>query len=200
MSTPSGNGKIFTDRISWALSYLFNAGLLAKTKRGVYRISSLGEQMLKTPDQINPYIAEQMAKRREAVEDADPVADPLKAAEASVAMPNESSESTPMDQINRSAMQLKASFCDEVLATILQKSAREFEQLVVTLLQKMGYDGKIADAAAVTQYSRGGGISNPRKAVIKEDVLGLGRVHIQAKRYAQENKIGVSSIHSLPPR
>ena len=25
----SGNGKIFTDRISWALGYLFNAGLLA---------------------------------------------------------------------------------------------------------------------------------------------------------------------------
>ena len=87
-----------------------------------------------------------------------------------------------------------------MLATILQKSAREFEQLVVTLLQEMGYDGKIADAAAVTQYSRDGGISNPKKAVIKEDVLGLGRVHIQAKRYAQENKIEVSSIHSLPSR
>jgi len=50
-----------------------------------------------------------------------------------------------------------------VLATILQKSAREFEQLVVTLLQKMGYGGKIADAAVVTQYSRDGGISNPKK-------------------------------------
>ena len=189
----SGNGKIFTDRISWALSYLFKAGLLAKPKRGVYRISSLGEQMLKTPDQINPYITEQMAKRREAVEDAAPDADPLKAAEASVAVLDESSESTPMDQINRSAMQLKASFCDEVLATILQKSAREFEQLVVTLLQKMGYGGKIADAAAVTQYSRDGGIDG----VIKEDVLGLGRVHIQAKRYAQDNKIGVSSIQGF---
>ena len=155
--------------------------------------------MLKTPDQINSYISEQMAKRREALEDADLVADPLKAGEASVAVIDEASESTPMDQINRSAMQFKASFCDEVLATILQKSAREFEQLVVTLLQKMGYGGKIADALVI-QYSRDGGISNPKKAVIKEDVLGLGRVHIQAKRYAQENKIGVSSIHSLPSR
>ncbi len=62
--------------------------------------------MLKTPDQINPYITEQMAKRREAEEDAAPDADPLKAAEASVAVLDESSESTPMDQINRSAIQL----------------------------------------------------------------------------------------------
>ena len=33
---PSGNGEIFLDRISWALSYLFIAGLVEKPQRGDY--------------------------------------------------------------------------------------------------------------------------------------------------------------------
>ena len=32
----SGNGKIFYDRISWALSYMNMAGLVQKPKRGIY--------------------------------------------------------------------------------------------------------------------------------------------------------------------
>lgn len=39
---PSGNGEIFLDRISWALSYLFIAGLVEKPKRGDYKISGKG--------------------------------------------------------------------------------------------------------------------------------------------------------------
>lgn len=55
---PSGNGEIFLDRISWALSYLFIAGLVEKPKRGDYRISEKGLSMLSscTDVQINEYV------------------------------------------------------------------------------------------------------------------------------------------------
>ena len=55
---PSGNGEIFLDRISWALSYLFIAGLVEKPKRGDYRISDKGLSMLESSsdNQINEYI------------------------------------------------------------------------------------------------------------------------------------------------
>lgn len=43
---PSGNGEIFLDRISWALSYLFIAGLVEKPQRGDYKISEKGLSML----------------------------------------------------------------------------------------------------------------------------------------------------------
>lgn len=46
---PSGNGHIFYDRISWALSYLNMAGLLDKPARGIYRISTKGIEMLQKP-------------------------------------------------------------------------------------------------------------------------------------------------------
>ncbi len=49
----SGNGKIFYDRVSWALSYMNMTGLVQKPARGVYQISELGKQKLKTPENIN---------------------------------------------------------------------------------------------------------------------------------------------------
>lgn len=42
----SGNGKVFRDRISWALSYLFMAKLIEKPKRGEYVISQMGKEMI----------------------------------------------------------------------------------------------------------------------------------------------------------
>ena len=55
---PSGNGEIFLDRISWALSYLFIAGLVEKPKRGDYKISDKGLSMLEScsDEQISEYI------------------------------------------------------------------------------------------------------------------------------------------------
>ena len=55
---PSGNGEIFLDRISWALSYLFIAGLVEKPQRGDYKISEKGLSMLSscTEEQINKFI------------------------------------------------------------------------------------------------------------------------------------------------
>ena len=45
----SGNGPIFFDRIAWSLSYLSLAGLVEKPKRGIYKISDKGLQLLSTP-------------------------------------------------------------------------------------------------------------------------------------------------------
>lgn len=55
---PSGNGEIFLDRISWALSYLFIAGLVEKPQRGDYKISEKGLSMLSscTEEQINEFV------------------------------------------------------------------------------------------------------------------------------------------------
>ena len=55
---PSGNGEIFLDRISWALSYLFIAGLVEKPKRGDYIISDKWLSMLEScsDEQISEYI------------------------------------------------------------------------------------------------------------------------------------------------
>lgn len=177
----SGNGKIFYDRISWALSYMNMAGLLNKPKRGLYEISELGTEKLKTPQSINDFIAAEIAKQQKNKPNKQP----------EVAISNESL--TPQEELYSSAQKIRESKYQEIIDTILSKTPREFEKLVVMLLQRMGYGGEIKQSGSVTSYTNDGGIDG----IIKEDVLGLGRIHIQAKRYAQTNSVGREEIQKF---
>lgn len=177
----SGNGKIFYDRISWALSYMNMAGLLNKPKRGLYEISSLGSEKLKSPNGINDFIAVEFAKKQKS-----------KPAKPSQLTTNQDSL-TPQEELYLSAEKIRESRCQEIIDTVLSKTPREFERLVVHLLQKMGYGGEIRGSGVVTSYTNDGGIDG----IIKEDVLGLGRIHIQAKRYARANGVGREEIQKF---
>jgi len=177
----SGNGKIFYDRISWALSYMNMAGLLNKPKRGVYAINGLGRKQLKTPEKLNQFIAAQLAEQQG-----------NKPSKSNQAAPDAESL-TPQEELYESAKKIRQARHQELIDTILSKTPRAFESLVVLLLQKMGYGGEITQSATVTSYTNDGGIDG----VIKEDVLGFGRIHIQAKRYAQANSVGRQEIQSF---
>ncbi len=176
----SGNGKVFYDRISWSLSYLSMSKLVEKPTRGVYKITTQGRELLKTPEKLENFVKEKI-KEREQQKPKQIISTPTP------------EEETPQEELYRSAEKIRATVCDEVLETILQKSPKEFEALVVNLLQRMGYGGEVKDAGTVTQYSNDGGIDG----VIKEDILGLGRIHIQAKRYAPTNTIGREEIQKF---
>jgi len=177
----SGNGKIFYDRISWALSYMNMAGLLNKPKKGLYEISLLGSEKLKIPESINDFIAIEFSKKQKNK--------PVKISQVS----SNQESLTPQEELYVSAEKIRESRYQEILDTILSKTPREFEKLVVILLQKMGYGGEIKNSGVVTSYTNDGGIDG----IIKEDVLGLGRIHIQAKRYAQENSVGRDEIQKF---
>jgi restriction system protein len=167
----SGNGPMFYDRISWALSYLNMSELVLKPKWGTYQISDMGKTMLNsTPNEINDYIDKQIKK---------------KTPETQI------NEQTPEEGLYGAFESIRASIYTDIIDTILSKSPRAFEALVVKLLQSMGYGGEIE--GIVTPYSNDGGIDG----IIKEDVLGLGRIHIQAKRYARDNKIGREEIQKF---
>ena len=178
----SGNGKIFYDRISWALSYMNIAGLLNKPKRGIYEISDIGTKQLSSPEKINSFIATEIAKKQK-----------NKKVKSTIALSTINESLTPQEELYASAEKIRGSRYQEVIDTILSKTPREFERLVVSLLQKMGYGGEIKNAGVVTSYTNDGGIDG----IIKEDVLGLGRIHIQAKRYARLNTIGREEIQKF---
>lgn len=184
---PSGNGHIFYDRISWALSYLNMSGLLDKPKRGLYKINSKGLELLETPDKINFYIEKQLETREPSKSKKKVII------EEDINLREVSSELTPQEKLYSSFSNIKNSVYSDILDTILTKTPTAFEKLVVMLLQKMGYGGEIKNSGLVTKISNDGGIDG----IIKEDVLGLGRIHIQAKRYKQENCIGREEIQKF---
>ena len=173
---PSGNGYIFYDRISWALSYLYLAQLVDKPQRGLYRINPQGLKMLSehTPEEINDYVEQTVQART-----------PRKSrragttTEALALSDTPSGELTPQEALEQSFDNIRKSVYAEILETIIGKSPRAFERLVVQLLQAMGYGGEVKGSGQVTRASKDGGIDG----IIKEDILGFGRIYIQAKRY-----------------
>ena len=179
----SGNGPVFYDRIYWALSYLRMAELVDKPRKGIYIINQEGLKLLATPEKIKGYVdrkvAERDAKRRKE--------------KSSETVSDETLTLTPQEQLYASYENIRQSTYEEIVDTILKKSPRDFEHLVVKLLERMGYGGEVKDAGKVTQYSNDGGIDG----VIKEDVLGLGRIHIQAKRYDRSNTVGREEIQKF---
>ncbi len=183
---PSGNKQIFRDRISWALSYLNMSGLLDKPRRGVFRINEKGKELLRTPDKVNDYIQKQLEIR-------EPTRQKKQTTEDKIALDDTSSDQTPQEKLYASFENIRKSIYSEILTTILSKTPYEFERLVVMLLQKMGYGGEIKNSGLVTQSTNDGGIDG----IIKEDVLGLGRIHIQAKRFNLDTSISRPEIQKF---
>lgn len=185
----SGNGEIFIDRIFWALSYLFIAGLVEKPKRGDYKISSKGLSMLESSsdEQINEYIKEAVNARtpKKSSKVKDTSEETLDA--------SGENEPTPQERLYNSYDNIKQSIQSEILATILGKKPQEFERLVVGLLQAMGYGGEVKNSGVVTKLSNDGGIDG----IIKEDILGFNHISIQAKRYALGNNVGRNDVQSF---
>lgn len=180
----SGNGRVFYDRICWALSYLNMAGLVQKPRRGVYTISESGKAQLQRPDHVFAFIQEQIAIREETrIKKPKVNNDPAPSYD----------QLTPEESLYQAYEGIKNSIYREILDTILSKSPREFEKLVVALLQAMGYGGEVENSGIVTQHSNDQGIDG----IIKEDVLGLGRIHIQAKRYSYDNSVGREEIQKF---
>lgn len=185
---PSGNGEIFYDRIFWALSYLFIAGLVEKPQRGDYKISEKGLSMLSTctEKQINEYVrATVNARTREKSKSKD---------EKNVSHPTATdNERTPEEDLGDSYDRIKQNIQSQILTTILSKRPQEFERLVVKLLQTMGYGGEIKNSGIVTRLSNDGGIDG----IIKEDILGFNHISIQAKRYALNNNVKRNEVQSF---
>ncbi len=187
---PSKNGAIFYDRMGWALSYLAMAGLLNRPKRAHYQISELGRKFVGDPDGMRAEVDRRIAEREAAQAAAGATPGSL-----TVVAPNSdpASDTTPQEALYNAADEIRAAVYDDILVTILGKTARAFEHLVAQLLHRMGYGGGIAGAARVTQYTNDGGIDG----MIKEDILGLGRIHIQAKRYGFEHTVGREEIQNF---
>ncbi len=182
----SGNAKIFYDRISWALSYLNMAGLTKKPKRAYYEITENGIKILANRSKINEYISKKIQQRNQEKNNINKDMIIINRYESN-------DELTPSETIEISFKKIKSKIYNDILDTIISKTPREFEKLVVELLQKMGYGGEIQNSAEVTQYSNDNGIDG----IIKEDVLGFGRIYIQAKRYQRDNKIGREDLNKF---
>lgn len=170
----SGRQTRFANRIAWCLIYLKRAGLLETPRRGVYRVTVRGQELLAHPPTridikfLMRYPEFVEFRNTEGVEGEDVESSGSVAAEL-----------TPDEQIRSGYERLQRNLAALLLEKTKQASPRFFENLVVELLVAMGYGGSHKDAASVVGQSGDGGIDG----IIKEDRLGLESIYIQAKRW-----------------
>lgn len=182
---PSGSQKTFPNRVAWAKSYLKMAGLLETTKRGYFKITESGKQLLDTkPTEINIKVLKSLPSFQENYG---------RSKEEESANDNENShlKSTPEEILENSYLNIRKNLSQELLQKIKSCSPRFFENLVVELLVKMGYGGTIKDAGQSIGQTGDEGIDG----IIKEDRLGLDVIYIQAKRW--ENVVGRPEIQKF---
>lgn len=104
----------------------------------------------------------------------------------------EASSMTPIEQVQSGIERIHEETAVELLERLQGKEPGFFEQAVVELLLAMGYGGTTG-TGNVTQLSNDGGIDG----VIDQDILGLNRVYIQAKRYADGNVVSRPDLQAF---
>jgi len=186
MLLPSGQQPIFDNRVGWARTYLVKAGLLYSSKRGYFKITERGLEVLKNPPTKidNKYLSrfpefiEFKTKQKTQKED-------------EIKLLKKYDKSTPEDLIAIGYQKLRHELAIELLDKIMSCPPSFFEKLVVDLLVKMGYGGSREEAGKAVGKSGDEGIDG----IIKEDKLGLDIVYIQAKRWT--NPVGRPEIQKF---
>ncbi|GJN42929.1 restriction endonuclease [Corynebacterium ammoniagenes] len=180
----SSGQKKFENRIGWGLSFLTNVGALERPRRANYVITDAGRELI-------PKFPEGATEReiRKLGHDPTSLIRPYKKSErasaTTVEEPNTPESLTPIEQIESGIERIREEVSIELLSKLQGREPGFFEEAVVELLLAMGYGGT-SGVGAVTKMSNDGGIDG----VIDQDILGLNRVYIQAKRYSENNIVG----------
>jgi restriction system protein len=182
---PSGQQPIFDNRVGWARTYLKKALLLESTKRGYFKITERGTELLrKKPNGIN-------AKFLMQYEEFTDFKKRTEKQEIEEETHEKNNDKTPQESIEYGYFKLRRDLSQELLDYTKNSSPKFFEKLVVDLLLKMGYGGSLKDAGKAIGKSGDGGIDG----IIKEDKLGLDAIYIQAKRW--EGVVGSKEIRNF---
>jgi|TARA_Y100000294_G_scaffold79544_1_gene74760 restriction system protein len=183
---PSGRSYMFDGRVSWARTYMKQAGLLESPRRGYVKITNEGKKVLnQNIEKINRKFLLQFPTFVEFQE--------RKGTRKKVSEKTEVvlSTETPEEQLDLAYSLIRDDLSSELLNRVKQSSPSFFEKLVVELLLKMGYGGSRKEAGKAIGQSGDEGIDG----IIDEDRLGLDTIYIQAKKW--ENSISRPEIQKF---
>lgn len=184
---PSGRQRVIDNRVGWSLTYLVQAGLARRPQRAHVEITDSGRQALRThPSRIDMKVLEAYPSYRD-------FKDRTSAKTSTVIdQPSMSAaDQTPEDLLEAAVAENRAAVEGDVLKMALALSPTGFEDLVIRLLESMGY-GR-AGTVERTSASGDAGVDG----IISQDPLGLDRIYVQAKRYAVDRTIDRPRIHEF---
>lgn len=187
---PSGKQTLFSNRVHWAKTYLNKAGLVEITRRGHFKITPRGLEALQSnPPQIDNQFLSQYKEFNQFREKTNST----EISKSGEIVSFDDQKQTPDEIMREAYRKIEASLAQDLLDRIRKAPPDFFERLIVTLLLSMGYGGTEAEAGKALGQSGDNGVDG----VIDQDALGLDRVYIQAKRYAEGNSVGAGAIRDF---
>lgn len=173
---PSGTQTILRNRVSWAIYYMYRAGLLKQIKRGVYEISSEGKKALHSEAKINNAFLEKFASFKDFYNRTNKPEE------------NITQEIDPATCISNAIEEFNKRTQTDLLEQLKNVDPVFFEKICLDLMKAMGYGEKVS----LTPRSHDGGIDG----IINEDVLGLDKIYLQSKRY-NTNKVNEKEMRDF---
>lgn len=172
---PSGNQALFDNRVGWAKTYLKKAGLLEYTRRGYFKITEKGIEVLKdNPEKIDNQYLERFSEFvdfRTKTEDSEEIDDKSDLINFE--------DKTPKEVLENAYQTIREDLAQELLEKVKESQPDFFEKLVIDMLINMGYGGSRRDAGKAIGKVNDGGVDG----IINEDRLGLDIVYVQAKKW-----------------
>jgi len=169
------------NRIGWAASYLNRVEAVNRPGRGRYLITPFGRELLaKHPTGISE------ADLRAAAKPGDEwwITRPSLGGSEVQVFEETTTTLDPTEQVEQGIARIHEEVASGLLSRLHAQDPAFFEAAVVQLLLAMGYGG-VGGRGVTTAFTNDGGIDG----VIDQDVLGLSKVYVQAKRYASGNAV-----------
>jgi restriction system protein len=182
---PSAQQAVFNNRVGWARTYMKKALLLDTTRRGYFRITKRGLEVLnQNPESIDVHFLDafeefrkfRTIKKEKIDQEKESGFEQIK---------------TPGEVLESAYQNLRDNLANDLIQVIKNSPPSLFEKIVIELLVKMGYGGSRQDAGKAIGQSGDEGIDG----IIKEDRLGLDIIYVQAKRW--ENIVGRPEIQKF---
>lgn len=191
---PNGGQTTMHNRVAWAVSYLAQAKLVERPRRGYFMITNLGMKLLdQNPSALSVkdlgkypgYIAFKNRKKAATSSDQnDTIATAVESTDEST---------TARERINEAHAEILELLKGELLEKIVNESPAFFERLVVDLLVGMGYGGSSKDPGTHLGKSGDGGVDG----VVALDKLGLEIIYVQAKKYGEGKTVGSADVRNF---
>jgi len=184
---PSGKQAIFANRVHWAKAYLAKAGLVELTRRGYFVITQRGKDaLIDTTATIDNNYLKQF--------------DEFKAFQGlsndnkdTAEQDQVSAKTTPDEELRIAYKKINTALQTDILQRVRTVTPSFFEEVIVELLLAMGYGGAVEDAGKALGRSGDNGVDG----VMDQDPLGVDQIYVQAKRYAEGNKVGAGDIRDF---
>lgn len=187
IETLNSGGLRSEQRLGWAISNLLKAGWIERPAKATYRITEVGRAWYDAhPEGIQSF------------SDANRIFSPFwpestkKIDAGGVSEVTTSETEDPIEQIESGINRIAADVGDALLARLRESHPDFFEEAVVKLLLAMGYGGAEQRGRRIGGTGDGG-----VDGVIDQDALGLDRIYVQAKRYADGNSVCRETIQAF---